>query len=73
VFTIAIDIITRTVNLELVDIDQEFDFKIFSKLCSAVNKTISIRITWNDKISENNSLKTLKQFNNIGCDANYSV
>ncbi len=72
-FTIAIDIITRTVNLELVDIDQEFDFKIFSKLCSAVNKTISIRITWNDKISENNSLKTLKQFNNIGCDANYSV
>jgi len=73
VFTIAIDIITRTVNLELVDIDQEFDFKIFSKLCSGVNKTISIRITWNDKISENNSLKTLKQFNNIGCDANYSV
>lgn len=72
-FTIATSIVMRTFNSGLVDIDQEFDYKKFSKLCSAVNKTISIRITQSDEFSENNSLKAVKQFNNIRCGANYSV
>jgi len=73
VFTIATDVITRTVNPELVDIDQEFNYEIFSNFYLTVNKTISIRITRNDEFSENISLKTEKQFNNVGCGANYSV
>lgn len=73
VFTIATNIIKRTFNSKLVDIDQEFDYKNFSKLCSAANKTISIKITQNDEFSENDSLKAVKQFNNIRCGANYSV